>query len=181
MAATPASPQLSDRTFFLINAVLSAGALAFLAYLLLIRQADGVGADLSFMPAVNACLNAASATALALGWVAIKRQRPDIHRALMVTAFAASSLFLIGYVTYHYAHGDTKYAGTGLMRTVYLVVLASHVLLSMGVVPLALTTFYFAWKKDHTRHRKVAKITLPIWLYVSITGVLVYFMLRGSR
>ncbi|MBL9023153.1 MAG: DUF420 domain-containing protein [Myxococcales bacterium] len=181
MAATPASPQLSDRTFFLINAVLSAGALAFLAYLLLIRQADGVGADLSFMPAVNACLNAASATALALGWVAIKRQRPDIHRALMVTAFAASSLFLIGYVTYHYAHGDTKYAGTGLMRTVYLVVLASHVLLSMGVVPLALTTFYFAWKKEHARHRKVAKFTLPIWLYVSVTGVLVYFLLRGSR
>lgn len=181
MSRSPASPLLTDRAFYLLNAALSAGALAFLGYLLLVRRAEGIGADLSFMPGVNACFNAASATALTLGYLAIRRGRPDIHRALMVTAFAASSLFLIGYVAYHYAHGDTKYAGSGLLRTVYLLVLASHVLLSMGVVPLALTTFYFAWKKDHARHRRVAKLTLPIWLYVSVTGVIVYFMLRGSR
>ena len=133
------------------------------------------------MPAVNACLNAASATALTLGWVAIKRKRPDVHRALMVSAFVASSLFLIGYVVYHYAHGDTKYAGTGAMRVIYFAVLASHVLLSMAVVPLALTSFYFAFRAEHARHRRVARVTLPIWLYVSVTGVVVYFMLHGSR
>jgi len=113
--------------------------------------------------------------------VAIKRKRPDVHRALMVSAFVASSLFLIGYVVYHYAHGDTKYAGTGAMRVIYLAVLASHVLLSMAVVPLALTSFYFAFRGEHARHRRVARVTLPIWLYVSVTGVVVFFMLHGSR
>jgi putative membrane protein len=178
-ASTAVPSRLSDRAFYALNAVLSASALAFLGWLLVVRRAEGVGADLSFMPAVNACLNAASATCLTLGWVAIKRRRPDVHRALMVTALAASTLFLIGYVAYHYAHGDTKYAGAGALRVIYLAILASHVLLSMAVVPLALTTFYFAFKGEHARHRRVARVTLPVWLYVSVTGVVVYFMLHG--
>jgi putative membrane protein len=179
VAASPIAQRLSDRSFYLLNAVLSVGALAFLAYILLVRKGGGGSADLSFMPGVNAALNATSATALLCGWIAIKRKRPDVHRALMVSAFAASSLFLIGYVAYHFAHGDTRYTGVGLMRTVYFIVLASHVLLSMAVVPLVLTSLFFAIRGEHARHRKVAKVTWPIWMYVSVTGVVVYFMLHG--
>lgn len=179
MTASPLAQRLSDRSFYVLNGLLSAAALAFLAYILVIRRGGGMGADLSFMPGVNAALNATSATALAAGYIAIKRRRPDVHRALMVSAFVASSLFLVGYVAYHYAHGDTKYAGVGLMRTIYLSILASHVLLSIAVVPLVLTSLFFAARAEHARHRKVARITLPIWLYVSVTGVVVYFMLHG--
>jgi len=98
----------------------------------------------------------------------------------MVSTFAASSLFLVGYLAYHYVHGDTRYAGTGAMKAVYLIILATHVLLSMPVVPLALVAFYFAWRQDFRRHRKVTRWLAPMWLYVSVTGVVVFFMLRGS-
>jgi putative membrane protein len=179
VSASPIAHRLSDRTFYVLNALLSAAALAFLTYILVVRRGGGTGADLSFMPGVNAALNATSATALVAGFVAIKKKRPDIHRALMVSAFVASSLFLIGYVIYHYVHGDTKYAGVGVMRAIYLSILASHVLLSIAVVPLVLTTIFFAARGSFDRHRKVAKVTFPVWLYVSVTGVVVYFMLHG--
>lgn len=172
---------LSDRSFFVLNGVLSIAALAFLAYILVVRRGDGgAGWDLGFMPAVNAAFNAASATCLTLGFIAIKKKRPDVHRAMMVLALALSSLFLAGYLAYHYVHGDTKYQGGGPMRVVYLSVLASHVLLSIAVVPLVLTTLYYAVRGRFDAHRKVARVTLPLWLYVSVTGVAVYFMLRGS-
>jgi putative membrane protein len=170
----------SDRTFFALNAVLSAAALGFIAYLLLIRRGGGAHVDLRFLPAVNASLNAASATLLAAGWIAIRRKAVRAHRVFVTSAFAASSLFLVCYLGYHYMHGDTKYAGTGAIRTVYLLILASHILLSAGVVPMALTAFYFALKRQFVRHKKVTRILMPIWLYVSVTGVLVFFMLRGS-
>lgn len=171
---------VSDRAFFAFNAVLSTAALSALAYLLLVRRGSGGELDLSFMPSVNAALNATAASCLAAGYMAIRSKRPRLHKFLMVSAFAASALFLVGYVAYHYVHGDTRYQGTGIARTVYLVILASHVLLSMTVVPLALTTFFFAAQGNFARHRRVAKVTLPIWLYVSVTGVVVFFMLRGS-
>jgi putative membrane protein len=180
-AHAPAS-RLSDRTFYVLTGVVSAAALALLAWLLLIRRGGGGEAqvDLRFMPAVNASLNAAAASLLLAGWVAIKRGARRVHQYLMVATFVASALFLVGYLAYHYVHGDTRYAGDGVMRTVYLVVLASHVLLSMPVVPLALVAFYLAWRQDFRRHRKVTRWLAPIWLYVSVTGVVVYFMLRGS-
>jgi putative membrane protein len=168
----------NDRPFLAAIGVLSAGALAFLAWLLLgNRDAEG-GLDLHFVPAINACLNGGAAIALVAGFIAIRRKRPDVHRFLMVTAFVFSTLFLSGYVIYHYVHGDTKYEGEGTARTIYFVILASHVLLSMAVVPLSLTTFYFAVRKRFRVHRAIAKITLPIWLYVSVTGVVIYFMLH---
>lgn len=170
--------RLEDKKFFLFNAVVSALALSLLAWLLLIRRGTAGGADLSFMPAVNASFNALAATLLLAGLVSIKQRRVDLHKRFMVSAFAASSLFLIGYVTYHYVHGDTKYTGVGPIRTVYFGILISHVLLSIGVVPLALTAFYYAWRKRFSTHAKVARILFPIWLYVSITGVVIYFMLR---
>lgn len=181
MQAPSAHPASSDRVFFVFNAVLSAAALAFLYYILLLRRGGGEAAvDLRFMPAVNAGLNALSATLLVTGYAAIRRGRRQLHRLCMVSAVAASALFLVGYLAYHYAHGDTKFQGTGVVRAVYLFVLATHVLLSMGIVPLALTSLYFALRGKLARHRKVARVTLPIWLYVSVTGVLIFFMLRGS-
>ena len=106
----------SDRSFWAFNAVVSTTAVGFLGWLLLLREGGGAEADLSFMPAVNAALNATSATLLALGFAAIRSGRRDIHKRLMVSAFAASAVFLVGYVLYHYAHGDTQYQGVGTIR-----------------------------------------------------------------
>ena len=178
-AQVPAS-RLSDRTFYVFTGIVSVAALSLLGWLLLIRRGGESGVDLRFMPAVNASLNALAASLLLAGWVAIKRRARRAHQYLMVSAFAASALFLVGYLAYHYVHGDTKYAGDGALRVVYLVILASHVLLSMPVLPLALVAFYFSWREDFRRHRKVTRWLAPIWLYVSVTGVVVFFMLRGS-
>ena len=170
----------SDRSFWMFNAVVSTAAIAFLGWLLLLREGGGGGsADLSFMPAVNATLNATAATLLVLGLVAIRNGRRELHKRLMVSAFAASAVFLVGYVIYHYAHGDTPYTGEGAMRSVYFTVLLTHVLLSIVMLPMILTTFYLAARERFATHRKLARWTLPIWLYVSVTGVAIYFMLQG--
>ena len=180
-ARYPLIDDTTDRQFFTFNAVVSALALAFIAYILLVRRAGPAGAvDLGFLPAVNATLNALAAVFLVAGWVAIKRRAVRVHKRLMVAAFAASTLFLVSYLTYHYVHGDTKYQGVGALRLVYFTILVSHVLLSMAVVPLALSAFYFAWKRLFARHSRLTRIALPIWIYVSVTGVVIYFMLRGS-
>ena len=177
---TPASPvSRSDRSFFIFNAVVSVAALSLLTWLLLIHGgAQNSAVDLRFMPAVNACFNATAASLLVAGWVAIKKKRADLHRYFMVGAFAASTLFLIGYLAYHAVHGDTKFGGAGLMRTLYLAILVSHVLLSTVIVPLALTAFYYAWRRDFRKHTRVTRVLHPIWLYVSVTGVVVFLMLR---
>lgn len=181
MDHAPARDGVTDRSFFLFNAVVSTGALAFIAYILLVRAAGPTeGADLSFLPAVNAGLNAIAATLLTAGWVAIRNRNIRLHRYLMVAAFAASALFLVCYLTYHYVHGDTRYQGEGFVRVVYFFILITHIVLSMVVVPAALSSFYFAWKRQFERHRKLNRVALPIWLYVSVTGVVIFFMLRGS-
>lgn len=168
----------SDRSFWVFNAVVSTAAVGFLGWLLLVREGGGVNADLSFMPSVNAALNATSATLLLLGFGAIRSGRREIHKRLMVAAFAASAVFLIGYVLYHYAHGDTLYQGEGAIRIVYFTILITHVLLSIVMLPMILTTFYLATRERFTTHKRLARWTLPIWLYVSVTGVVIYFMLR---
>jgi putative membrane protein len=185
LASEPPAPgtpdAAADRRFFLFNAVVSVAALSLLTYLLVLRQgAVRTGADVSFLPGLNASLNALAATLLLCGFVAIRRRNWRVHRVFMVAAFAASSLFLVSYLVYHAVHGDTRYAGSGPLRTVYLAVLASHVLLSVTVVPLALTAFYFAFRRQFSRHRRVTRVLWPIWLYVSVTGVCIYFLLRSS-
>ncbi|MBX3252235.1 MAG: DUF420 domain-containing protein [Myxococcales bacterium] len=168
-----------DRTFFLFNAVVSMAALALLAWLLLLRRGgDGSELDLRFMPSVNAILNGTAATLLTAGWVAIRRGHQGLHKRLMVGAFVASTLFLVGYLAYHYVHGDTRYVGEH--RGVYLFVLFSHIVLSIPVVPLALSAFYFAWRRRFSAHKKITRVLAPMWLYVSVTGVVVYFFLRGA-
>ncbi len=169
----------NDRSFWLFNAVLSAAALSFLAYILMIRRATGASIDLRFMPAVNASFNALAACFLTAGWIAIRRGARTVHKYFMVSAFASSSLFLVGYLVYHWAHGDTKFGGHGAIKLVYLLILASHVLLSMAIVPMCLGSFYFAWQKRFTTHRKMGRVLLPIWLYVSVTGVVIFFLLRA--
>jgi putative membrane protein len=166
------------RSFFVFNAFVSAAAVAFLGWLLLLhRGAAGAGSsDLSFMPAVNASFNACAAVLLVAGRFAIARKNVELHKRLMVSAFAVSGLFLLGYVAYHFVHGDTPYQGAH--RSLYLPLLASHVLLSMAVLPLALTALFFAARREFQRHARVTRVLWPIWLYVSVTGVLVFFMLR---
>lgn len=169
----------SDRRFFVFNAFLSSAAVAFIAFILL-RGKAAAGPDLSFMPGVNACFNALSALCLVAGWVAIRKRRAALHRLLMTSAFASSALFLVGYLAYHFVHGDTKFTGVGLIRSAYFALLISHIVLSLSVVPLALTSFYFAFTRSFTRHRKLNRVFLPIWLYVSVSGVLIFFMLRST-
>lgn len=168
----------SDRSFWIFNALLSTVAVGFLGWLLLLREGGGVNADLSFMPGVNAALNATSAALLVAGFVAIRNGRRELHKRLMVSAFAASAVFLVGYILYHYAHGDTQYKGEGTIRIVYFAILISHVLLSIAMLPMILTTFYLAARERLAAHKRLARWTLPIWLYVSVTGVVIFFMLR---
>lgn len=181
MDALPSEPSQSNRAFYAVNAVVCAAALGLLFWILEVRHGSGAAAvNLRFMPAVNAGFNALASTFLVIGYRAIRRRDIARHRASMLAAFGCSALFLVGYVAYHYVHGDTKFAGAGAVRAVYLIILASHIVLSAIALPIVLTTFWFALKGNFRVHPKVARITLPIWLYVSVTGVVVFLMLRLS-
>ncbi|HEY8209616.1 MAG TPA: DUF420 domain-containing protein [Myxococcaceae bacterium] len=170
----------ADRTFYVFNALLSATAVSVIAYLLLAPRARGASTDLHFMPAVNASLNATAAVLLLIGYTAIRRRMRTLHKYAMVSAFACSGLFLVGYLVYHSVHGDTPYPGVGPLRAVYFFILISHVALSVPMVPMCFTTLYFSWRGTFARHKKLARWTFPIWLYVSVTGVLVFAMLRAA-
>ena len=130
-----------------------------------------------YLPAVDATLNAASAVLLACGFFFIRRKNIRAHKACMLSAFATSVLFLACYLTYHYFHGVTRFPGHGFVRSFYLTLLGSHTVLAMVIVPLVLTTLYRAWRQRFGQHRRIARWTLPLWLYVSVTGVAVYWML----
>jgi putative membrane protein len=129
------------------------------------------------LPHLNACLNSLSLVLLILGYRAIRRRQERRHVRLMLTALAVSTLFLASYLTYHAKVGHTAYAGTGAVRAVYLSILVSHIILAALTLPLALTTVTLAARRRFDRHRRWARWTLPIWLYVSVTGVVVYLML----
>jgi uncharacterized membrane protein YozB (DUF420 family) len=132
---------------------------------------------LTLLPALNATLNATSALLLTIGWFHIKAKRIQMHRRFMIAAFTSSSLFLLSYVVYHAQIGSKPFPGTGLARTIYFSILIPHVVLAAVVLPLAITTLRRGLRRDDTRHRPLAKITLPLWLFVSVTGVVVYVML----
>lgn len=172
----------SDRPFWIVNAVVSIFALSVLAYLLLLRQ-GGANADphaLAFMPAINASFNGAAAVLLVLAVIAIKNKKVGRHQVLMLSAFASSTFFLVGYLAYHYVHGDTKYPGTGGAKIAYLLLLASHVILSIPVVPMCLAAFYYAFRRNFVTHKRITRVLFPMWLYVSITGVIVFALLRSA-
>lgn len=129
------------------------------------------------LPAINATLNATAAVLLIYGYLLIRGKRVNAHRRTMIAAFIVSVLFLISYLIYHAHVGSVRYQKTGSIRTVYLTILATHTVLAAVVPFLAAITLYRGWTAKYARHRRIARWTLPIWLYVSITGVIVYLML----
>lgn len=157
---------------------LSAVIVAFLFWLIYFAPTVGDKANVTFLPAVNAGLNATSAILVGLGIRAIKAGKRDLHMRLMIGGTIASALFLVCYIIYHSVAGDTKFLAQGPIRMVYFFILISHILLSVAVVPMILSTLFFAIFKRFDAHRRIAKWTYPIWLYVSVTGVLVFALLR---
>ena len=129
------------------------------------------------LPPLNAALNATSGCLLVAGYACIRGGHVTAHRMLMSGAFAASTLFLVSYLCYHAQVGSVRFTGTGWIRPVYLTILLSHTVLAVVVVPLALRTLFLAHRQRFAEHRRLARWTLPVWLYVSVTGVAVYWML----
>jgi uncharacterized membrane protein YozB (DUF420 family) len=129
------------------------------------------------LPTLNASLNALSAVLLLLGYACIRTRRIAAHRAFMLAAVTSSTLFLVSYLVYHFQVGSVRFRGEGTIRTLYLAILATHTVLAVVVVPLVLTSLFRAWRGRFEDHRRIARVTLPIWAYVSVTGVVVYWML----
>ncbi len=162
--------------------ILAASAAAF-ALLLLVIYGHGRRADppawVGWLPAVNATLNGTSAVFLGLAFLAIRRKQYALHARHMLSALGASALFLVSYLAYHSVHGDTKFTGQGAIRPVYFFVLISHILLSAVTLPLVSSSFFFSLSGRFAQHKKVSRFTLPLWAYVSVTGVLVFALLRA--
>jgi putative membrane protein len=160
--------------------VISGLAISFLSWLVYVHHASADFAGRwTFLPALNALLNGLCAVTLCVGFYFIKHRNVAAHRASMLLAFAFSSMFLVSYVANHALHGDTIFPGHSPVRTLYLSILASHIILSIIALPMVLTTFFFSLTGRFAIHRRVARVTFPIWLYVSITGVVVFFFLRA--
>jgi uncharacterized membrane protein YozB (DUF420 family) len=129
------------------------------------------------LPALNAVLNATSGLLIAAGWVLIRRGHRVAHKRVMLAAVACSALFLVSYLTYHYHVGSVRFQGQGPIRTVYFSILLTHTILAAAIVPLVLITVSHGLRERFDRHRRIARITLPLWAYVSVTGVVIYWML----
>jgi putative membrane protein len=129
------------------------------------------------LPALNATLNGIAAVLLVIGYVLVRRRRFEQHRRVMLTAFGTSVLFLVSYVIYHANVGSRPFGGRGPIRAVYFTILITHIILAAAIVPLAIVTVSRGLSRRYDRHRRIARWTLPIWLYVSVTGVAVYLML----
>lgn len=148
------------------------------AFLILGPRPEGMGGslDVSALPLINASLNGTTTLLLIGGVLLVRNGRIGLHRNVMLSAFGTSTAFLVSYVVYHwFKSGPKEYVGD--FREVYLFILISHIVLAMGIVPLALVTLYRGWNDQRAQHRKIARITFPVWLYVSITGVVIYWML----
>ena len=157
----------------------SAAALLFLVWLIYFKAPAATEvAWVSNLSAVNAALNSLSTVFLLLGFREIRARNFAKHMRFMIAAFITSALFLVSYIVYHHFVGDTPCTGHGFIRPVYFFILISHIVLSIFVVPLVLSSFLFAFSGKFSTHRKVSKWTFPIWLYVSVTGVMVFFMLK---
>ncbi|MCU0437694.1 MAG: DUF420 domain-containing protein [Raineya sp.] len=167
------APKIFNKT--VIN-ILSVAIPVVVGVLLGIRVKVNLGEWTKMLPHVNAVINSLTAILLILGLVFIKQKNIKAHQNTMLAAFSLGSLFLVTYVLYHFSNESTKYPDNGY-RMIYLFILISHIVLSMGVVRFVLLSLYYALNKDFVNHKKVTKIAFPIWLYVSITGVIVYFMI----
>jgi putative membrane protein len=167
-----------DRVVLPVIGVLSLAIVGVVGVLLL-GHTPGAGgrADVASLPTLNAFLNGTSAVLLIAGWLFIRQRRVGAHRVCMLAAFCVSMLFLVSYVVYHALAGSRSFTGQGWVRSVYFPLLISHIVLAAVMVPFVLTTLYRALGGDFERHRRLARRTLPVWLYVSVTGVVVYYFL----
>lgn len=129
------------------------------------------------LPALNATLNGIATILLVTGYIFIRRGNMRIHKRIMISAFIVSALFLVSYLVYHAEAGSRPFTGTGIIRPVYFTILISHIILAAGIVPLVVITLMRGLRARYNKHKQIARWTLPIWLYVSITGVIIYFML----
>jgi putative membrane protein len=158
---------------------ISAAATLFLFWLIYVHPASDAGSTrYAFLPALNAILNGLSATALLIGFTFIRTRKIAAHRASMITAFVFSTLFLVGYIAHHALHGDVRYPVHADFRAFYLCLLASHILLAIMTLPMVLVTFFFSLSGRFPQHKRIARWTFPLWLYVSVTGVITYVMLH---
>jgi putative membrane protein len=169
------SSKIYKRLFIIISLLIP----MIVALLLLMPKGDSgeVGKWIFSLPFYNAIINTLTALLLISGYYFVKKGKVNNHKRSMIGAFALGTLFLIGYVIYHYNVPSTKFGGEGMIRYVYFALLLSHVLLSIVVVPMVLSAMYFALFGKIEKHKKMVKFTFPIWLYVSISGVLVYVMI----
>jgi putative membrane protein len=164
---------------FLPILALSAAIATFLIWLIYFKGKVLAPDWVLRLPAANASFNALSALCLMLGYINIRRGNRVTHMRFMLSATFFSALFLVSYITYHFYHGDTRFPGHGWIRAAYLTILISHIGLSMVALPLILAALWFALHSQFIFHRRVARWTFPIWLYVSVTGVIVYFVLKS--
>jgi putative membrane protein len=179
---TTAASSSNTRSAIAAILAVSAAATAFLFWLIYVHPAaDSASARFAFLPALNALLNGLSAVALLIGYTFIRARRIPAHRAAMMTAFGFSTLFLISYILHHALHGDVRYPVHAALRSVYMPLLASHIMLAIVALPLILVTFFFSLTGRIPQHRKVARWTFPLWLYVSLTGVVTWAMLRLAQ
>lgn len=170
----------NEKFVFVVIGALSFIVLSFLIWLIYFKQGsmpEG-GTWINSLPALNASLNTLTSLFLIIGYMLIKRNNIEWHKRFMFAATFSSALFLVGYILYHNFHGDTKFVAVGSIRKIYFAILISHILLSAVQVPLILSTLYLAMTKKFAKHKKVAKVTFPIWLYVSVTGVVVFYFLK---
>lgn len=162
--------------------LISVAISAFLIWLIYVKAPSATDAGwVAILPATNALCNTLCACCLVIGWVFIRRGNRAAHMRCMISAVGFSALFFVGYVVYHNFHGDTPFPGQGMIRPIYFSVLISHIVLSIVILPLVLSTLYLAARRQFATHRKIARFTLPLWLYVSITGVVVFFMLQAYK
>jgi putative membrane protein len=167
-----------DSTYIPIIISLSIAIPFVVALLMLIPDKLNFGESVKNLPLFHAVLNGATAVALLTGVYFIKNRQINYHRICMLTAFCLSSVFLISYVTYHVSTPATHFGGSGLIKYIYFFILITHIVLATGIIPLALFSIYRGLSSEFEKHRKISKITFPIWLYVAITGVLVYWFMQ---
>ena len=173
-----AGPALARRPLPFILA-LSAAIAGFLVWLIYFKGRVAGPGWIAYLPGANALFNSMSAVCLILGYLNIRRGNRLVHMRLMISATTFSTLFLLSYITYHYFHGDTHFPGQGWIRPTYFFILITHISLSIIALPLILGTLWYALRSQFRVHRRIARWTFPVWLYVSVTGVVVYFVLRA--
>jgi putative membrane protein len=173
---------MEDKKAFTLIGLASAGLLGFIFWLTYFHEHAAVPpAWASSLAHLNAFCNFSSACCLLAGYRHIRAGRKEAHKRMMLAAVALTTGFLLSYTLQHHFVGDTKFGGEGALKTVYLIILISHILLSMVITPLVMTLLFFALTSRFEKHKKLARITFPAWLYVSITGVLVYLFLTQYR